>query len=91
MVFAAQDAVVTITGLEFSQVGMAMPIAFVAQGDSYDAVAVMSLMPGRNMFVVDRGNGLEVMFLSPCEPFHSAPSRSRAGKTAPCAWMKTAA
>ena len=54
--FVAQDAVVTITGLEFSQVGLTMPIAFIPQGDRYDPVAVMSLLPGRNMFVGPSGH-----------------------------------
>jgi hypothetical protein len=56
--FAAQDAVVSITGQEFTQVVMAMPIAFIPQDDRFDAVAVMSLLPERNMFVGPSGQWL---------------------------------
>lgn len=77
--FAAQDAVVTITGLEFSQVGMVMPIAFIARGDHHDAVAVMSLLPGRNMFVGPSGQwlGSYVPVALRTFPFRSVPIQGR--------------
>jgi len=73
--FAAQDAVVSITGEEFSQVGVAMPIAFMAQGDRFDAVAVMSLLPGRNMFVGPSGQwlGTYVPVFLRTYPFRAVP------------------
>jgi hypothetical protein len=77
--FAAQDAVVAITGLEFSQVGRVMPIAFIAQGDRYDSVAVMSLLPGRNMFVGPSGQwlGSYVPFALRTFPFRAVPLQGR--------------
>jgi hypothetical protein len=77
--FAAQDAVVPVTGLEFSQVGMVMPIAFSLQGDRYDAVAVMSLLPGRNMFVGPSGQwlGSYIPVALRTFPFRSVPIQGR--------------
>ncbi len=77
--FAAQDAVVAITGLEFRQVCMAMPIAFIAQDDRYAPVAVMSLLPGRNMFVGPSGQWLRgyVPVALRTFPFRSVPIQGR--------------
>jgi hypothetical protein len=77
--FAAQGAVVAITALEFSQVGMAMPIAFIAQGDRYESVAVMSLLPGRNMFVGPSGQWLGGYVPASLRtfPFRSVPIQGR--------------
>ena len=46
---------------------MAIPIAFIPQGDHFDAVAVMSLLPGATCSSGHPGNGSGVMCPSPCE------------------------
>ncbi len=52
--FAATDAMATIVGAELAQAALSMPCAFLEQSGRYMLVAVLSPVPGRNMFV-DRG------------------------------------
>ena len=52
---AAGDAVVPVVGGEIARLALAMPIAFIEQSGRYQLVAVLSLTPGRNMFVAPDG------------------------------------
>lgn len=55
---AAGEAVVPLVGAEFAKAAMAMPIAFVAQAGRYQAVALMSPIAGRNLYVGPAGQWL---------------------------------
>jgi len=56
--FAAGDALVPVVGAELARLVLAMPIAFVEQAGRYQLMAVLSLTPGRNMFVGPDGRWL---------------------------------
>jgi hypothetical protein len=56
--FAAGDALVPVVGAELSRSALAMPVAFVEQSGGYQLMAVLSLKPGRNMFVGADGRWL---------------------------------
>jgi len=56
--FAATDAVVPLVGAELARAALAMPCAFLEQSGRYTLVAVLSLTPGRNMFVDPGGRWL---------------------------------
>lgn len=56
--FAATQALLPLTGLEFANAAVAMPIAFVEQAGRYVSVAVMSPMQGRNLFIGPSGQWL---------------------------------
>src|SRR5487761_2480904 len=49
--FAAAEALAPIAGAELSKAALSMPLAFSEQAGHYTLVAVLSLVPGRNMFV----------------------------------------
>lgn len=49
--FLAREAVATIVNAELQAVLLSMPMAFLEQSGRYTLVAVMSLIPGRNLFV----------------------------------------
>jgi hypothetical protein len=49
--FAAADSVVPLVAAELPKAVMSLPMAFIAQGDSYVPVAVLGLQPGNNVFV----------------------------------------
>ena len=49
--FAAAEALAPIVGAELSKAALSMPLAFSEQAGHYTLVAVLSLVPGRNMFV----------------------------------------
>lgn len=49
--FAAADAVVPLVAAELSKAVMALPIAFIAQGEGYVPAAVLGLQAGNNIFV----------------------------------------
>jgi hypothetical protein len=49
--FAATEALAPIVGAELSKAALSMPLAFSEQAGHYTLVAVLSLVPGRNMFV----------------------------------------
>ena len=53
--FAAQDHVATIVGAEISKAATSMPLAFARVQERYVLVAVLSLEPGRNLFVSTDG------------------------------------
>jgi hypothetical protein len=57
--FAAADALVPLVGAELlPRAALAMPCAFLEQSGRYTLVAVLSLIPGRNMFVDPGGRWL---------------------------------
>jgi hypothetical protein len=56
--FAAGDAVLPLAASELAKAVMAMPVAFVRQDDRYVLMAVLSLTPGRNLFVAPDGRWL---------------------------------
>jgi len=56
--FAAGDAVLPLVASELAQAVMAMPVAFVKQDGRYVLMAVLSLVPGRNLFVAPDGRWL---------------------------------
>ena len=56
--FAAADALVPIVGAELVRAALAMPCAFLEQSGRYTLVAVLSLIPNRNMFVDPGGRWL---------------------------------
>ncbi|MFO1162419.1 MAG: SapC family protein [Reyranellaceae bacterium] len=56
--FAAGRGIVPIVGLEFANVASCMPIAFFRESGQYAPVALMSFVPGRNLFVGPDGRWL---------------------------------
>jgi hypothetical protein len=56
--FAATDALAPIVGAELARAALSMPLAFSEQAGRYTLVAVLSLTPGRNMFVGPDGRWL---------------------------------
>ena len=56
--FAAGDAVLPLAASELAQAVMTMPVAFVKQDGRYVLMAVLSLTPGRNLFVAPDGRWL---------------------------------
>ena len=53
--FAAQDAVTPLVMQELPKAAMALPVAFIQQGDQFTPVAVQGLQPGQNLFVAPDG------------------------------------
>jgi hypothetical protein len=49
--FAATEALAPIVGAELARAALSMPLAFSEQAGRYTLVAVLSLTPGRNMFI----------------------------------------
>lgn len=56
--FAAGDAVITVVGVELSEVLTSMPIGFIEQEAGYQLVAITSLQQGTNLFVAPDGKWL---------------------------------
>lgn len=56
--FARADDVAPIVGAELARAALGMPCAFVEQERRYKLVALLSLVPGRNMFVGSDGRWL---------------------------------
>ena len=56
--FAASESVVPLVATEFSNAAVAMPIAFIERSERFVPVAVLSLTPGRNLFVGPAGQWL---------------------------------
>jgi len=54
--FAAQEAVIPLVAAELSKATMSLPIAFIVQGHSYVPAAVLSLLPGKDLFVAESGS-----------------------------------
>src|ERR1700740_908619 len=70
--FAATEAVVPLVGTELANAALAMPIAFTRQEGRHIAIGLLSLTPGRNLFV-----GPDGRWLGPYVPaaFRSYPFR----------------
>lgn len=56
--FAANQALVPLTAVEFGKAAVAMPIAFIENSERYVPVAVTSPVQGRNLFVSPTGEWL---------------------------------
>jgi len=56
--FAASESIVPLVGSEFSKAAVAMPIAFIERSARFVPVAVLSPLPGRNLFVGPAGQWL---------------------------------
>lgn len=56
--FAAKDTVASLAASELAQAAVAMPITLVAQGDSYLPMAVLGLIPNKNLYVHPDGRWL---------------------------------
>lgn len=56
--FAATDVLVPVVGAELARAALSMPLAFSEQAGRYTLVALLSLVPGRNMFVGPGGQWL---------------------------------
>jgi hypothetical protein len=56
--FAASQAVAPVSGMELGAAGLSLPLAFIEEAGRYVLVAVLSLAPGRNMFVAPDGQWL---------------------------------
>jgi hypothetical protein len=56
--FAATYAMVPLVGLEAARAAVAMPLSFIEQSGRYLLVAMMSPVPGRNLFVGPAGQWL---------------------------------
>ena len=54
--FAAQDAFVALVALELPRAMLSLPIAFIPQGEGYVIAAILSLQPGKNLFVAQSGS-----------------------------------
>jgi hypothetical protein len=70
--FAAGDALCPLVMQELPKAMLAMPIAFVADGESYFPVAVQGLAPGKNLFVATDGRWLTAYVPA---PYRSYPFR----------------
>lgn len=57
-IFTAKERMATLVGAELPKAMMGMPIGFVAQGDDYAPVALLSLLEERNLFVGQNGQWL---------------------------------
>lgn len=53
--FASHSAVVPLVAAEIQRAVLALPVAFMRQGEAFVPVAVMGLEPGRNLLIDDRG------------------------------------
>jgi hypothetical protein len=56
--FAAAEALVPIVGAELARAALSMPLALSEQSEGYTLVALLSPIPGRNMFVGPDGRWL---------------------------------
>ena len=56
--FAAKESVVPLVGAELSDVVPAMPMAFISDAGQYRLMGLLSLVPGKNMFVSPDGKWL---------------------------------
>jgi hypothetical protein len=56
--FAARHAMVPLVGLEAARAAVTVPLSFIEQSGRYSLVAVMSPIPGRNLFVGPAGQWL---------------------------------
>lgn len=56
--FASKSHLVPVVGAELSRVALSMPLAFVFQENRYIMVCVLSLVPGRNLYVGPQGQWL---------------------------------
>ncbi len=53
--FAAQEATVPLVAAELPKAVMSLPLAFTEQADGYVPAAILSLLPGKNLFVSQSG------------------------------------
>lgn len=69
--FASQVATVPVVTAELAKAALAMPLAFVEVSGHYSLVAVLSLVPNRNMFVAPNGRWLvgHIPAFFRCYPF----------------------
>jgi SapC len=56
--FAASQAVAPVVATELGSAGLSLPLAFTEEAGRYALVAVLSLAPGRNLFVAPDGQWL---------------------------------
>lgn len=56
--FVRDESVAPIVGLELGRAALSMPLAFVKQEDRYSLVAILSVVPERNLFVAPDGRWL---------------------------------
>ncbi len=56
--FASKLAMVTLVGSEVGRAALSMPMAFVRQKAGYELMAVLSVIPGKNLFVDSSGQWL---------------------------------
>ena len=56
--FAAKNSLLPVVGTELGKAALSMPLAFSKQADRYTLVTLLSLTPGRNMFVGPDGRWL---------------------------------
>ena len=54
--FAAKEALVPIVSAELAKAVLSMPLAFTEHAGGYSLMGVMSLTPGRNMFIAPNGH-----------------------------------
>lgn len=54
--FAAREALVPLVAAELPKAMMSLPIAFTEQGGAYLPAAVLSLLPGKDLFVAQSGS-----------------------------------
>jgi hypothetical protein len=75
--FAAAEATALVVGAELAAAALSMPLAFIGQADRHTLVAVLSLTPGRNLFVAPDGRWLGgyVPALFRAYPFGLAPKQ----------------
>jgi len=83
--FASQVATVPVVTAELAKAALAMPLAFLKSGDHYSLVAVLSLLPNRNLFVAPDGRWLvgHIPALFRCYPFRII-RQQEAGKNILC-------
>lgn len=53
---AAQETVVPLVAAEIPKAMLSLPIAFIAQGEAFVPAAVLSLLPGKDLFVAQSGS-----------------------------------
>ncbi len=69
--FASQVSTVPVATVELSQAAMVLPLGFIETAGFYSLVAILSLVPNRNMFVAPDGRWLcgHIPALLRCYPF----------------------
>ena len=82
--FAAQEAIVPLVALELPRAILSLPIAFIPQGERYVPAAVLSLQPGKNLFVSQSGSWAGEYIPSPFRAYPFMVAQTESGQQLMC-------